>query len=572
MVTGQRQAINPRIMIIVSRVFLVTMIKNHQFGARVSDEQRSVSVSVPIFGLYVALGLGLAIYGMSPVLAQVDSVASVTSDDPSSLMASGTPAWRIVPSVSTELTYTDNVRLVRSGKESDLVTRLGPGILVEGRGGHVTGSFDFRWQQYAYLNDSQRNNQQKSLNANGKLELIDQWLFIDGRGSISQQPISVFGTQDANNDLANRNRTETSTYQWSPYIQGRLWSTADYTLRYTGSRTKSGEGELSAGSGNSSRAWSGRLAGETTLSSLSWSVDLQRQQQDRSTARSTESKRITGSLQYRIDPQVRLNATLGRESDNYGSTQSQSRMVRGLGVEWAPTERTNITLNKEKRSFGDSYTAAFKHRTALTAWSLSQSRNINTPSDQLLNNGLNSAFELLNLQLASTIPDPVARAQQANLLLQQAGIPANAQAFGSLVTSRIYISRRKEASFILTGATNIVTLSADRSDNQSLGTGGVIADDFSLSPNIQQTGFTTSWAHKITPDTAITLNGRRSRNTGSTANLETRLNSLSLLLTTKLGPQTSASVGLRRTHSGSDSATANGYDEQALTGSLFVTF
>jgi uncharacterized protein (PEP-CTERM system associated) len=100
----------------------------------------------------------------------------------------------------------------------------------------------------------------------------------------------------------------------------------------------------------------------------------------------------------------------------------------------------------------------------------------------------------------------------------------------------------------------------------------VIADDFSLSPNIQQTGFTTSWAHKITPDTAITLNGRRSRNTGSTANLETRLNSLSLLLTTKLGPQTSASVGLRRTHSGSDSATANGYDEQALTGSLFVTF
>jgi len=246
--------------------------------------------------------------------------------------------------------------------------------------------------------------------------------------------------------------------------------------------------------------------------------------------------------------------------------------VRGFGVEWAPTERTNVTLNKEKRSFGDSYTADFKHRTALTAWRLSQSKNINTPSDQLLNTGLNSAFDLLNLQLTSTIPDPVARAQQANLLLQQSGISPNAQAFGTLVTSRIYISRRQEASFILTGATNIVTLSADRSDNQSLGTGGVIADDFSLSSDIQQTGFTASWAHKLTPDTAITLNGRRSRNTGSTANLETRLNSLSLLLTTKLGMQTSATVGLRRTHSGSDSATANSYDEQAVTGSLLVTF
>ncbi|HEY8857310.1 MAG TPA: TIGR03016 family PEP-CTERM system-associated outer membrane protein [Rugosibacter sp.] len=543
------------------------MIKNglSRFAKAKQSQSRASAA-----GIRIALGLGLAISGISHGLAQVDSAAS--DDAPSGLMASGTPAWRIVPSISTDLTYTDNVRLVSSGKQSDLVTRVGPGILVEGRGGHVTGSFDFRWQQYAYLNDSKRNNEQKSLNANGKLELIDQWLFIDGRGSISQQPISAFGTQSVNNDLVNANRTETSSYQWSPYIQGRLWNSSDYMLRYTGSRTKSGQGELSVGSGNTSRAWDGRLSGTTSLASLGWSVDLQRQQQDRSTARKTESKRVTGSLQYLIDPQVRLRGTLGRESDNYGSTQSQSRMVRGLGVEWAPTERTNVTLYKEKRSFGDSYNAEFTHRTGLTAWKLSESKSVNTPTDQNFNSSLNSAFDLLNLQLTSSIPDPIARAQQVNLLLQQAGIPPDAQAFGSIVTSRIYISRRKEASFILTGATNIVTLSADRSDNQLLGTGGTLADDFSLSPNIQQSGFTTSWAHKLSPDMAVTLNGRRSRNTGSTANLETRVNSLSLLLTTKLGPKTSATVGVRRTHSVADSATANSYDEKALTGSLFVTF
>lgn len=543
---------------------MTTMIKN-RFSVCVTPKQGSASIA----SLRIAIGVGLAICGMSSGLAQVDSATSDGTS--SSLMASGMPAWRIVPSISTDLTYTDNVRLVNSNKQSDLVTRLAPGILVEGRGGHVTGSFDFRWQQYAYLNDSQRNNQQKSLNANGKVELIDQWLFIDGTGSISQQPVSAFGTQVVNNDLVNSNRTETSSYRWSPYIQGKLWNSTDYMLRYTGSRTKSAQGELSVGSGSTSRAWSGRLAGDTSLASLGWSVDVQRQQQDRSTARNTESKRITGSLQYLIDPQVRLRGTLGRESDNYGSTQSQSRMVRGLGVEWAPTERTNVSLNKEKRSFGDSYNASFKHRTGLTAWSLSQSKNVNTPSDQN-SPTLTSAFDLLNFQLTSSIPDPVARAQQVNLLLQQAGIPPNAQAFGSIVTSRIYISRRRDASFIFTGSTNTVTLSADRSDNQSLGTGGTVADDFSLSPNIQQSGFTTSWAHQLSPDTAVTLNGRRSRNTGSSANLETRVNSLSLLLTTKLGPKTSATVGLRRTHSGSDSATANSYDEQALTGSLFVTF
>jgi uncharacterized protein (PEP-CTERM system associated) len=541
------------------------MTKN-QFSVWLDHKQKNSSATV--LRVVFVSGLGLAICGMTDGLAQVDSVAN---DGSSGLIASGTPAWRIVPSISTDLTYTDNVRLVNSNKQSDLVTRLAPGILVEGRGGHVTGSFDFRWQQYAYLNDSQRNNQQKSLKANGKVELIDQWLYVDGAGSISQQPVSAFGTQVANNDLLNSNRTEASSYQWSPYIQGRLWNAADYTLRFTGSRTKSDQGELSVGSGNTSRAWSGRLAGDTSLTSLGWSVDFQRQQQNRSTARDTESKRVTGSLQYMVDPQVRLRGTLGRESDDYGSTQSQSRTVRGLGVEWAPTERTNISLNKEKRSFGDSYNASFKHRTALTAWMFSQSRNINTPSDQNFTT-LSSAFDLLNLQLTSSIPDPITRAQQVNLLLQQAGIPPDAQAFGSIVTSRIYIARRREASFILTGSTNIVTLSADRSDNQSLGTGGSIADDFTLSPNIQQSGFTTSWAHKLSPDTAVTLNGRRSRNTGSASNLDTRVNSLSLLLTTKLGPKTSATVGLRRTHSDSESATANSYDEQALTGSLFVTF
>ena len=544
---------------------MTTMTKN-QFSVWLDHKQKNSSATV--LRVVFVSGLGLAICGMTDGLAQVDSVAN---DGSSGLIASGTPAWRIVPSISTDLTYTDNVRLVNSNKQSDLVTRLAPGILVEGRGGHVTGSFDFRWQQYAYLNDSQRNNQQKSLKANGKVELIDQWLYVDGAGSISQQPVSAFGTQVANNDLLNSNRTEASSYQWSPYIQGRLWNAADYTLRFTGSRTKSDQGELSVGSGNTSRAWSGRLAGDTSLASLGWSVDFQRQQQNRSTARDTESKRVTGSLQYMVDPQVRLRGTLGRESDDYGSTQSQSRTVRGLGVEWAPTERTNISLNKEKRSFGDSYNASFKHRTALTAWMFSQSRNINTPSDQNFTT-LSSAFDLLNLQLTSSIPDPITRAQQVNLLLQQAGIPPDAQAFGSIVTSRIYIARRREASFILTGSTNIVTLSADRSDNQSLGTGGSIADDFTLSPNIQQSGFTTSWAHKLSPDTAVTLNGRRSRNTGSASNLDTRVNSLSLLLTTKLGPKTSATVGLRRTHSDSESATANSYDEQALTGSLFVTF
>jgi uncharacterized protein (PEP-CTERM system associated) len=483
-----------------------------------------------------------------------------------------TPAWRIAPSISTDLTYTDNVALVKNNKQSDLVTRISPGIKVEGRGGHLTGSLDYYWQQYLYARDSERNGQQRSLRANGQAELIDQWFYVDGRGSISQQALSAFGTQSATNDVVNINRSETSTYQLSPYIKGHFSGGADYLLRFTGSRTKSAQGELSVGSGITTRAWNGRLSGDSQFAKLGWAVDVMQQTIDRSTARNTQSKRLTGTLQYKIDPQVRLSATLGRESDDYSSVNARWRSVRGLGVDWAPTDRTSVILNKERRSFGDSYNASFTHRTALTAWTLSQSRNINTPSDQLLMTGLGSAFDLLNLQLTSQVPDPVRRAQQAEMILQQAGISPNAQAFGALVTSRVYVARRREASFVITGARNIVTLSADRSDNQSLGTGGIVADDFNLSPHIQQSGFTASWAHKLTPDMALTLNGRRSHNKGDSSGLDTQLDMLSLMLTSKLGEKTSATVGLRRTSSEAASAMARSYDERAVTGSLSINF
>lgn len=555
---------------------------------KVVQQQMQITILDPRHGVldltektaWIGILLAGAVFFTAEVTAQEAGTADALSPQVANSMegsaapnnSSNTPAWRIAPSISTDLTYTDNVALVKNNKQSDFVTRISPGVKIDGRGGHVTGSLDYHWQQYLYAKDSGRNGQQRLLNANGQAELIDQWFYVDGRGSISQQALSAFGTQSVANDVVNKNRSETSTYQLSPYIKGNFPGWADYLLRFTGSRTKSAQGELSVGSGTTTKAWSGRLSGDSQFKKLGWTVDAAQQTIERSTARDTQSKRLTGTLHYKIDPQVRLSATFGRESDDYGSVQPQWRSVRGLGVDWAPTDRTSVILNKERRSFGDSYNANFTHRTALTAWKLSQSKNINTPNEQLLTTGLGSAFDLLNLQLTTQVPDPVQRAQQANMILQQAGISPNAQAFGIIVTSRVYISRRKEASFAITGARNIVTLSADKSDNQSLGTGGTVADDFSLSPNIRQSGFTASWAHKLTPDMALTLNGRRSHNKGDSAGLDTQLDMLSLMLTAKLGEKTSATVGLRRTSSDAASTTANSYDERAVTGSLSINF
>ena len=57
---------------------------------------------------------------------------------------------------------------------------------------------------------------------------------------------------------------------------------------------------------------------------------------------------------------------------------------------------------------------------------------------------------------------------------------------------------------------------------------------------------------------------------GNNANQDTRLRSMSLMYTTKLGERTTANLGLRQ--SSFDNAGGSNYDEQALTGTLTASF
>jgi uncharacterized protein (PEP-CTERM system associated) len=71
----------------------------------------------------------------------------------------------------------------------------------------------------------------------GTLEAVEDWLFVDASATISQQYISAFGAVSPSNANIDRNRTETFYYSLSPYIRGRLLSSAEYLLRYSVSGT-----------------------------------------------------------------------------------------------------------------------------------------------------------------------------------------------------------------------------------------------------------------------------------------------------------------------------------------------
>lgn len=480
--------------------------------------------------------------------------------------------WKITPSIAVNETATDNVALSSTQKKGDLITDISPGISIDGSGGRSKLHLSYQLHNLFYAQDATRNNTQNSLNASGTLEALENWLFIDASGVISQQSISAFGgaTSSTVNTNVNGNTTETSTYRISPYIRGTLGSLADYQVRYNLSTTSS---KSSLAFGSDTTELIATLKGATTRVNLGWLLDASSQNVRYDSGRSNEADRLRGVLTYRFDPQFRVSLIGGREANNYLSLSKEAHTIRGAGFDWAPTERTQISARRESRFFGNSNSFSFSHRTEGSAWKISESKDAVIQSNQQSTVGLGTFYDLFFSLFSSAEPDPERRAALVNSLLLSVGIPANTQIPGGFLTSGVTLQHRREMSFALLGARNTVAFAATQSDSQNLsqgvGTGFLAGEDFSNAQNIRQRGASINWSHKLTALSSLTGVFSRMISTGTgTTTLETTQKMMNLNFSTQLGPKTSAGIGARRVVV---DGTTN-YSENALTGTLSHRF
>ncbi|GHU35234.1 hypothetical protein AGMMS50256_30080 [Betaproteobacteria bacterium] len=509
--------------------------------------------------------MGMATRCSVPILAAFGAVLGMMA--PTALAGD----WQIVPSISVNETATDNVGQVKKHRENDWITDIAPGIKINGRGDRLSLSFDYQLHGLHYANDSSRNNFQNSLNAMGTLEALENWFFIDASAMISQQNLSAFsGSTYSSVDTNNSdNRVETATYQIAPYFRGTLGASTEYLLRYNLSRTTSdGNNARNA----KTRQLVGRLASTKEFSRFGWSLDANSQKDDFEQGRSTESDLVRGTLTYRIVPQLRASLIAGRESNDYTSLNKESHTIKGAGFEWTPTERTLLAASYEDRFFGDSNSITFTHRTPGTAWKYTQTKDVYTSTDQS-SGSVGTYFGLLDSMFSSAIPDPVARAAYVNAMLQNSGISPNASLQGGFLTTGVTLQKRKELSLALVGARNTVTFAATRSENQDIsngtGSGWFLGTDFSNLESIKQTGASVNWSHNLSGLSTLTGSASRLKNKGSgSSSVHTDETMYTVNFLTRLGPKTSAGLGVRRIEV--DGSTS--YTENALTGTFSHQF
>jgi uncharacterized protein (PEP-CTERM system associated) len=516
----------------------------------------------------------------TPSGQNVPGAATVPNLDPLQDTPSNEPsiarAWNIVPRVTLTETLTDNINLTSTDQQSGLISQLSPGVRIDARTARLKMFFDYQLNAIAYSSGTNGNQAQNALNAFGTLEAIDNWLFLDFGGQITQQVINQFGQQSASNIYNTGNTTQTSTYNLSPFIQGQLVGEADYFLRYNGSVTTSTDNNLSD---ITLSQWLGQIKGNTRFQNLNWAIDGSQQNTNYSQvgllpAQDYNDSRARALLSYRLLPEFRISGSGGYESNNYQSFDNEGQGTYGAGFDWTPTERTQARGFWEHRFFGTGHDVLLSHRFPLSNIRYTDTKDVALIPYQFINTGLGTVYDQYFQIFANLIPDPVNRDTYVRNLLNQAGIAPNTQAINNYLANRPQVQRNQQLSLALFGSRNAITFIAARSDSQPLtrapnGLEGIVSE---AGTTIQQ-GYTLSYSHRLTELTGLNLIGARQKNkSGLTNQLDTTLTIYQIGISTRLGAKTVGALNARhQDFSGSDLTTIP-YKENSLFASITMVF
>ena len=508
---------------------------------------------VPIFLPPVFCCMGLAC-----VLLSGNAVAQA--------VAGPAPAISIVPRISVSERLTNNIGLASTGKKSEQITTISPGISIRSNGGRLKGTLDYSLNELIYARGTSSRQSQNALSSSAVWEAVDNFAFVDFTGAISQQSISALGVQSVDGSSVNGNSTETSTFRLSPYLKGRLGGIADYEARYGWASSRS---DASTTSDILTTDASLRLTGAVRGGPLGWGMDASTQKVKYSLGRTASSDRLGGSLSYAFTPQFNASLLISRESNNYTTAANQSHASAGLSLNWRLSDRTTIAAQLQNHSYGQSHDISFQHRTARTAWRFSDSRAVSNSPAQSGQTSLGSLSDLLFSQFTSLEADPLKRAELVNRYIQENGLTANTPVISNFLSSQVSLQRRQEASFALLGVRDTISFVLSRGSNTSLGNFVTAFDDLSTNTVINQSGVSVVYSHRLTPDTSMSAVVSRQSSSGSGGQSGTRLRAVDLSISSRLGRQMSASIGARRVFF--ESAT-NPYTESAVTGNLNVQF
>ncbi len=302
--------------------------------------------------------------------------------------------WRLERSVGASASFTDNVNQSATDPENALILSVTPSFTLRSMGSRrAQATLQYGLTGVARSGEDDRTDLHHNLNAMGKAELIDDFLFIDGSARISQELISLLGSP-ADAEINDRNRATVGTYTISPYIQQRIGTFANAQARYTNSGAIF---ENDVASDATSNAFNASLNSGTRFTDLSWGLSYSIREVDNRDENVGDStfERVTASAGYVLSRKFRVFGSVGQEWNDFLSATETDGSSWSVGAGWAPTRRTSLEASVGERFFGNTYSATARHRTRASNWNLSYVEDVSDISQFLGTTGTMHDYQCL---------------------------------------------------------------------------------------------------------------------------------------------------------------------------------
>jgi uncharacterized protein (PEP-CTERM system associated) len=424
--------------------------------------------------------------------------------------------WTILPRISVEEEYTDNILEVPSPRRWDLTTVVAPGVAVLGNSDRAQLELNYQPVLQMHLINGSQNVLTQQLNAVGTLTVVPELFFVDlralagvqatnggigGLGGLGQPGISgvgstSFGQQESGGlGLAKKNLTQTASVAVSPYMlyqfgdvgtgkAGVSLSEASYTP-VTGFAPIP---LISSGSNQQHLSTVEEFAQFQTgdeFTVLRDTLSADGRQSSSSGAGITSSTRdvVNNRVDYQINRTIDVYGQIGWEDISYsGDNLAPIRDVTwGVGTVLTPNPDSMLSLGYGHQNGSDSFTASARYavspRTFLTA---------------SYNNGVGTQLEQVNDQLGQS-----SVGNNGGLVNSQTGAPVfvNNNALG--VSGGVFRYNYLSFNAITTLDRDTLGLTLGHSQQTRLGNGTASTSNAVTTANV-------SWTHELTPDLVST--------------------------------------------------------------------
>jgi uncharacterized protein (PEP-CTERM system associated) len=533
---------------------------------RESQQLEYQMIKFKLAPLLKALSSGVVLAcGTGVVLAQAQDPAQERGE-----LVDSEPTLWVEPSVSASLNLSNNGNLASIGGAAEQTLAVSAGVLMLVNRPSVRGDIDYTISTVHFAQGTSRNDLRHVLDAEGTFNLVDQRVFVDASGLVSNQTLSPFLPLQGVL-VGDVNRTQASSFRVSPYIVGTLGTAVDYQLRYAAQKNGN---DVDDRADVKTRELSFQLGSRSAGQKFGWLIDGYSKKVDFTLNRSSKFERLSGRLEFALMSDLTFSLQVGTEANDLISAQRKTYQNIGLNLEWRPSPRTRLFAAVEDRFFGNGHSISLEHRTGRMVWRALSTRRAD--SDTTLESALNSAaatvgtlFNLLDGYYSQIEPNEILRRQLIEKKLEELGLPEDLRVSQYFFSAATTLENRQELSMAYLGLRDTIGLTLVRVNSRRLGTVINLGDDFDNNATIEQLGVTIQYGHRLTPLTSLNASISSERNTGTAVNAMTRLNYVVVGLTTSLARRTSASLQLRRTRY---SSPFNPYSETAISGVITTRF